>query len=446
MAREVLGDYLSAVGAQIRWRRARGPLLRELADHIHDQAADYRAQGLEEGAALERAVAEMGAPETVGRDLDRLHRPQNRWGLALVFCLMALAGVAIQFAAYQATGQGMMDLYARQAAWVPVALAILCGVWLSDCTLLLRRGWAAGLMVLTLLAAVLLTNGTARPWGLYLSLLLPVLYAAMLCRRRDRGGAAGFIWGLAAWLLPLPALLVPSVSAYLLSGGAMSLVLVAAAELGWFAGKRRSSLFLSCLPTLLCLGGGLLWLSRRGAFGQRMDAFLHPERYLDGGGYLFFHLRRGADAGFWGNALDNTDLMLTFLAQQTGRWLFPLAALLLVLAACFLLRLVGRLQSRTGRLLAFAALLPLLLQGGLYILFDMGCFPIGPLSLPFLSHGVGYLTVNCVLAGALLSVFRMDALLRDGPGGGLSCAPPARMALRLPLGKGKLLIEYHKTP
>ena len=92
MAREVLGDYLAAVGAQIRWRRARRPLLRELSDHIADQAADFQTQGLEEEAALDRAVAEMGDPETVGRDLDRLHRPQNRWGLALGVLFLLLAG------------------------------------------------------------------------------------------------------------------------------------------------------------------------------------------------------------------------------------------------------------------------------------------------------------------------------------------------------------------
>ena len=97
MAREVLADYLTAVGAQIRWRRARAPLLRELSDHITDQAADYRADGLEEADALDRAVAEMGDPETVGRDLDRLHRPKNRWGLALAVLLLALAGLFLQF-------------------------------------------------------------------------------------------------------------------------------------------------------------------------------------------------------------------------------------------------------------------------------------------------------------------------------------------------------------
>ena len=47
MAREALEEYLEAVGAEIRWRRARRPLLRELSDHIADQAAAFQAQGLE---------------------------------------------------------------------------------------------------------------------------------------------------------------------------------------------------------------------------------------------------------------------------------------------------------------------------------------------------------------------------------------------------------------
>ena len=97
VAREILGDYLAAVGAQVRWRRARKPLLRELSDHIADQAADYRAQGLEGEAALTRAVDEMGDPEEVGRALDRLHRPKNRWGIALAALLLAIPACFFNF-------------------------------------------------------------------------------------------------------------------------------------------------------------------------------------------------------------------------------------------------------------------------------------------------------------------------------------------------------------
>ena len=444
MAREVLGDHLTAVGAQIRWHRARRPLLRELSDHITDQAADYRADGLDETTALDRAVAEMGDPEEVGRDLDRLHRPKNRWGLALAVLLLTLAGLFLQYRTYEASEQGMMDLYARQAVWVPIALALLCGVWFSDCTLLLRRRWAAGLTVAAVTWAILGTNGPRRPTALYVALLLPVLYAALLYRLQGRGHVTVLLCALAAWFLPFPALLVPSFSAYLLSGSVMTLVLLTAAGLGWFAGQRRTNFLLSLIPTLLWLGALPLAGMQNGYFSQRLAAFLHPELDPNGGGFLYLQLRQGADGTFWHSALSSTDLMLAFLAQQAGRWVLPLAAALLALAALLLLRRVWKLQSRTGKLLALSALLPLLLQGVLYLLFNLGYSPLGPLSLPFLSFGAAYLLTNSLLAGFLLSVFRMDALLRDGPAHSLASPCPDRLDLRLPLGKGTLSIRLHR--
>ena len=318
MAREVLADYLTAVGAQIRWQRARAPLLRELSDHITDQAADYRADGLEEAAALDRAVAEMGDPETVGRDLDRLHRPKNRWGLALAVLLLAFAGLYLQFMIYLVTGQGMMDIYVRQASWLPVSLVLLCALWFSDCTLLLRGHRAAQLIAGLFLGALLLTNPDFRFWGLYLILLLPLPYAALLCRFRNAGTAALLLFGLAAWVLPLPALLGSSATVYLITGGTMTLVLLAAAGLGWFAGKRRKNFLLSLLPTLL--GLGVLFLSglQKGYFLRRLSGFLHPELDPNGAGYFYLHLRQGTFAGLQDNVLSSTDLMLAFLAQWKG--------------------------------------------------------------------------------------------------------------------------------
>ena len=77
------------------------------------------------------------------------------------------------------------------------------------------------------------------------------------------------------------------------------------------------------------------------------------------------------------------------------------------------LRRIRALHSRTGKLLALSAFLPLFLQAAIYWLYNLGWWPLGVLSLPFLSYGVFFLLVDAALAGVLLSVFRMDALLRD---------------------------------
>ena len=114
MARECVNEYLETVGGQIRWRRARRVLLRELSDHIADQAAAFEAEGRRPEEALAGAVAEMGEPEAVGRELDRLHRPQNRRGLAVTVAALFAAGVLLQLFAAGLMGDAKDVFYFRR--------------------------------------------------------------------------------------------------------------------------------------------------------------------------------------------------------------------------------------------------------------------------------------------------------------------------------------------
>ena len=143
MARECVNEYLETVGGQIRWRRARRLLLRELSDHIADQAAAFEAEGRSPEEALAGAVAEMGEPEAVGRELDRLHRPRNRWGLAITVAALFAAGVLLQLFAAGLMGDAKDVFYfRRQVLGLLLAAGVLTGLWFSDYTLLLRRKWA----------------------------------------------------------------------------------------------------------------------------------------------------------------------------------------------------------------------------------------------------------------------------------------------------------------
>lgn len=444
MAHKVLGEYLEAVGAEIRWRRARGPLLRELSDHIADQAAAFQAQGLEDGPALERAVAEMGDPAAVGRDLDRLHRPQNRWGLVLGVLFLLLAGLLLQHLSARFLQDSEADYYfRRQTFGALLSVGVLAGLWFSDCTLL-RRRWMAPAVLGALLAACL-AGGIGLPWlrartlVTYLTLLMPVPYAALLCRLQGRGSGTILLSSLGALTLTLPAFGFLATSAGIVAAGTMLLVLGAAAGLGWFSGRRGKALLLAWGPPLAL---GALLLLRSPGFLLRLQVFLHPEGDPYGAGFQYLTLRAGElllPGEFYGNACD---YFLAFLAQALGRWVFPAAVGLLLLSAVLLLRRTARLQSRAGKLLALSALLPLFLQAGLYLLFNLGWSPFGPLSLPFLSYGVGYLAVNTALAGVLLSVFRMDRLLRDGP----VDRPPHLLPDHwdLSLGRGTLSIRYRR--
>ena len=445
MAREQLNEYLEAVGAQIRWRRARRPLLRELSDHIADQAAAFEAEGQSPGEALTAAVAEMGEPEEVGRELDRLHRPRSCWRLALTVAVLLGVGLALQLLAYQITGdEPSVYYFRRQALGLALAAGVLVCLWFSDYTLLFRRRWVPAAVMAALCLGFVPILWMRTSWYislyrflLYPSLLLPIPYAALLVRLRGKGPLAVLLCGIAALALPFTALLAPHLTAWLVSIGGMLVVLFSAVRLGWFRGKRRWNALAALGPTLAAALGMGCWLARSDYTQMRMAAFWNPALDPFGYGWWYAHLRAGEVT------YTSPDLLLAEVSQGLGRWVFWAAAAGIILLAALLLRRIFRLRSRTGKLVALAALCPLLFQAAIYWLYNLGWWPSGALSLPFLSYGVTFLLVDAALAGVLLSVFRMDALVRDAVA---ASARPVSLpeALNIPLGRGSLHIEYRK--
>lgn len=439
MARECVNEYLETVGGQIRWRRARRLLLRELSDHIADQAAAFEAEGRSPEEALAGAVAEMGEPEAVGRELDRLHRPRNRWGLAVTVAALFAAGVLLQLFAAGLMGDAKDVFYfRRQVLGLLLAAGVLTGLWFSDYTLLLRRKWvpAAALLLLCLgpiLCTPLLPFYSYHGYqlALYPTLLLPVPYAALVVSLRGRGTRAVLLCGGLALPLPIWAFVAVSSTGYLVTLASMLLVLLAAVGLGWFRGNLRWNLLAALGPALAI---PLYFLRHLEHAARRIDAFLGPD--------LFYERLRMWELPslFVGSS---PELLLAEAAQGLGRWVFWAAAGLIVLFAALLLRRIHALHSRTGKFLALSAFLPLFLQAAIYWLYNLGWWPLGVLSLPFLSYGVFFLLVDAALAGVLLSVLRMDALVRDTAWA--SSAPaPRPSALDIPLGRGQLHIEYRK--
>ena len=65
--------FLRAALRSLRPGRARAALERELRDHMDDAAEAYRAQGLPPEEAEARAVASMGDPKALARQIRRAH-------------------------------------------------------------------------------------------------------------------------------------------------------------------------------------------------------------------------------------------------------------------------------------------------------------------------------------------------------------------------------------
>ena len=90
--------FLDAVCAEVRWRRWRAPIRRELAAHIEDRAEYLICErGFSAEEAEDEALRGLGDPAKIGRALDLEHRP---WRYYLPFACTLVFWSAILFAAF----------------------------------------------------------------------------------------------------------------------------------------------------------------------------------------------------------------------------------------------------------------------------------------------------------------------------------------------------------
>lgn len=422
---ETMAAYLTAAGEQIRWRRARPLVLRELERHLEDQRDAFVQEGHDPEEAERLAVEEMGDPETVGVELNGLHRPRPQWGpLALVLVLALLGGFLRVW--LTAAGEPWYDDIdpVRTALAVLLGTGCLLGVYFLDCAVLLRR---AGTIYVLALAAGILSRmylpviNNAHYYTRYVVLCYPVVYALWVCRCRG-GGAGRLLLALAGGIpLAMVCLRAPSVTGLLLLLLTGFTVLLMAIRMGWFRVSRGKATALVCGVAAMMAGGSLSLFAYYGRFAF----FLHPETDPYGKGYQALAIRQAVNAARWvgegsTEALAsfapyermvpewNRDFLLTTVLFKLG-WLagLVLLAALVGLLVWLMLRW-SRQRSQWGRLLALAVIVPFGLQLFGSVALNLG-FVLTSVHVPLLVGNL-HTVMDLALLGLVLSLFRGDTV------------------------------------
>ena len=120
--------YLQQVLRQIRWKRARQVVGRELQNHLEDQYSALLEAGLSPDQAEAETVRQMGDPISVGQALDKLHRPRLEWKLLWPLALLLGCGGFLWLAT--SGGPGSATLAGRLGGLVlGVILGVLLYFW-----------------------------------------------------------------------------------------------------------------------------------------------------------------------------------------------------------------------------------------------------------------------------------------------------------------------------
>ena len=404
--------FLRAALRSLRPGRARAALERELRGHMDDAAEAYRAQGLPPEEAEARAVASMGDPKALARQIRQAHRPA-----APVGALVLLAALGAASAVLQTASQGAGALASR-------LLALALGGALGAAALCLDARWAAPLLGglgVAFLAAAALTpriSGSYPPVDALAALLAPGL-GLLAGRLRLRRGGAILLSAAALGAMALCAALGSRAGA-LLSAAALA---GAALELGrrgaWRAGRGAAW----AVAAALALGGALaavLLYANGSAPAQELLYVKNSVRALLDG-----------DLSAAAKMDQSGDYLLARLTGQWGWWAWPALLALPLALGLRLCRTARRAPDPEGAAVAAACAAALLARTAAYALANLGWTATEP-NLPILLRtDLGCAADLAAACAGLAADARLRPLRWAGKGGMLfPCAGLRRAGRR----------------
>lgn len=432
-------EYIEQAVSQIRAKKARDMVAKELTAHIEDQTESYLNQGMARDEAVREAVRQMGDPVEVGISLDKIHRPQTDHKMIVMLAAVCLLGILLQAAVCSQISMArtsVLHCIPRSAVLLlAVCIAAALLVCMVDYTVSLKYApFHMAVLLLLFWAACLFILPSKNGGHLYmrgcLYLFVPLYGRALyLLRGTGMGGYAGGILLSCGLVLATAPLVGAGVCLHFLF--VTAIMLTFAVFCGWFGEKKR--LMLSVL-----WGGGIAgsclmigWTLHRGNFtAKRILATLHPEDYADTYGYYVMTMRGWlSQARLWGNPLAADSFTEVLMTGGIGNgffgcWQSNLLYLLLrygIVAGVivmsgylfcigyFLYKCVTQ-KNQLGKVIGAGCCFAFLTEAVGYALSNFGVVP-GSSQLPFLSYDGVSTVVWAVLSGYVFSIVRYQNLI-----------------------------------
>jgi cell division protein FtsW (lipid II flippase) len=417
--------FLNEVTDQIKSKEAKAYVAKELNYHLKEAKNTWIEKGLSESEAEEKAVEQMGSPTKLGIQMNKLHRPKVDWWLVfLVASAMGLSFLPMFSLGYM--NDSHFIIY--KILIVVLGVTATVGVMLVDYRKWRSLGWlfyTIGILLLVFLA--FFSNTMIN--GLKLIKLGPVTIESLMALPFFYLAWASFfnnekfrIWQfLLLFLSPILLFLtIPSISTIYLYSVMVFVMLwwsKFSKKVKWMITTGTfSSIILTCI---------IVWPFIKPYQLERLLAFIEPEKYSDGAGFMILKSQElMANAGWFGWFSGfgqprikefipeaHTNFVFVSFTYSYG-WLF--GVLLVVILSLFAARMIAihpKIKDSYGKLLLIGGVALYGIQLVSNIGMTLGFFPLTSMSLPFISYGLMPTLLNAILIGAVLSVYRRKDLV-----------------------------------
>lgn len=425
-----VSEYIEAVTGQMRCKRARTMVAKELSDHIEDQTEAYLGEGMSPEDAQAEAVRQMGDAVEVGTEMDLIHRPRMDKHTLILIVILSVVACIVQTIIIGAQKNGGNQFVSRK--WVPLqvllGLIIMVAILYWDYTRLEKHAvllWLAIFMLPWLCQEFHVPGiGYYLSWRLNLysmMALAPPVYAALVYHYRKKKWS-GILFSI-LWL---------AAGSLIYRGNAQStfqvltmificlFVLSYAIAKGWYGVRRIPAL---CTLWGILLGGCLAFIGYIFTFGleyqkSRLRIFLQfwskdTEREIN---YISESIRVSLERiSLWGRGSGwepggvmelSSDMSFYIILNRIG--LIPCVLIvfgLLALSVCMAAG-VSRQKNVLGGLVGVACMMGLLTPAVLHVLGNVAVLPYSTVLMPFVYPGWLSNAVSYTLLGFYLSVYR----------------------------------------
>lgn len=412
--------FLAEVIRHITSKEAKSLVRKELSYHLQQSKNALLAAGAGIEEADRKAVEQMGSPDELGRQLDKLHRPKIDWWLIGLFA----AVLGLGFLPLRGMHELPQYYVGRQAVHAGIGAIIAIAIMFSDYRKLERHRWlffGTGVLLLLMLnfsptgmvngmpllsiAGLSISSLTSLPfllifWVSYLAKDRPSLWVTV---------AAYLSTALLLWNIPA----LPVVFMY-------SLVVLA---LFWKSAIKRSVIYATTAAgaSLAALFGVLLLSMGEEYQKARLLAFFTPEKYAKESGYMYLKVKELLSGGGWFGqggippAPDlATDLALVNVAYQYGWLAAGILALVLAFITARMLSISRKVKDRFAKQVVTGVTALFSVQFIYNVGMLLGFLPLLSISLPFISFGLMPMVLNSMLIGLVLSVYRRKDLPSTG--------------------------------
>ncbi|MEM4995502.1 MULTISPECIES: FtsW/RodA/SpoVE family cell cycle protein [Priestia] len=389
---EQRNSFLEQVKAQIKSKEAKAFVSAELHHHLNEVKSYWLQKGISDDQAEEKAVHQMGNPVSIGRNLNRIHRPKIDWVTLSLFAAALLLGFLPLL-----SQDGMVDNHFSTYKVVFVILGAMLALVMMfiDYRKLATKGWLFYLLG-TLLLLFLTTNFNTFTEGQSVFKVGPLKIEGLMAIPFFFLAWAGFFQSNRFKMWKFLLLFLLSLYFFLQCGLTTLFIYVTLTfTMIWWSklNKKKIAIVLGSGFALVAAWGIIGWMTVAYYQKYRVLSFINPYNSEEYFGLSKVH-HLFMDAGWFGKhsfvdqMIPQADTNFVFLSfTYYYGWLF--ASILFLVLSLVVVRIVliaKRIGDSYTKLLLVGVIIIYTVQLVGHVGMIVGFFPMTNMSLPFISY------------------------------------------------------------